>query len=429
MRLRLLAVVASLASFFFVLLGPRLAFAQSIDIAPASAQSLVRLDANGNNVNKRPLNLTPEGVSFQDCEDNQQIQFPLVLTGNVPSSTIEAWASTGSDDCSQSATRSGTTQRCWKLNNGASIATAPTVLVNLFVREIISGGNNRQTTPDKSAAVCGTVDFTTFNVYFLYFPPGGQVGNAGAFKNVTVSADTVGPDPPSGVSILPGNTRLQISFDTISGEAGGSVALTGVSAYCDPAQSAPTTPTTPSNPGTTLVCDDSGSTDAADDDAIADASTDTCVEVPNEGGSTPTPGGGSGNCYSPNFVDPDGGGAIQPNADFNKKFQCGSLVGNTGSSVVADSVGGHPLVNGVHYAVAVAGTDAFGNVGKLSLVLCDYPEETTDFWTAYKAAGGGSGGGFCTTSGAGMPVASLTVLGIVALALASTFRRRRSRRR
>ena len=57
------------------------------------------------------------------------------------------------------------------------------------------------------------------------------------------------------------------------------------------------------------------------------------------------------------------------------------------------SVAGKPLVNGTHYAVAVAGTDAYGNVGKLSTVICEFPEQTSDFWNAYKNAGGESGGG------------------------------------
>lgn len=408
---------------FLLLLVPRVVFAQSIDIT--NPQSLPRLDSSGNTIGKRDLTLTPEGVSYQDCVENQQIQFPLVLSGNVPSSVVQAWASASGADCTQSTARTGATQQCWQLNNGASLSTAPTMLVNLFVRDIMSGVKSI-TAPDKSAAICGTVDLTPITVYFLYFAPGQTQQAATTSKTATINVDTVGPDPPSGIKILPGNTRLEISFDTISGEAGGSVALTGVSVYCDPAQNAPAgTTTTTTDAGTTRVCTDT--TDASDEDAIADASADTCVDVPNEGGSSSS-GGGSGNCYSPNFVDPATGNAIQPTNDFNSKYRCGSLVGNTGSSVIADSVGGHPLVNGTRYAVAVAGTDAYGNVGKLSTVLCDFPEETTDFWNNYRNAGGESGGGFCTTSGAGMPVASFTVLGIVGLALMSMMRRRNGRR-
>jgi hypothetical protein len=80
----------------------------------------------------------------------------------------------------------------------------------------------------------------------------------------------------------------------------------------------------------------------------------------------------------------------------------------------------------VTYAVAVAATDAFGNVGPLSTPICEYPEETTDFWKKYREAGGNAGGG-CAT--AGSPIGSVSVLTGLTIAVLSMARRRWTTRR
>ena len=167
-----------------------------------------------------------------------------------------------------------------------------------------------------------------------------------------------------------------------------------------------------------LVCTDVP-IDAGDDGGDAGFTDGGCVEA----SSTETPQPQTEECASPNFVGADGN-PVLPTTEFNEKYECGSITGNTGTSVRAASIAGNPLVNGTRYAVAVAATDAFGNVGPLSPVICEVPAPTTDFWESYKNAGGAAGGGFCTTSGPGLPAGSLAVLGITGLVVGSLVRRR-----
>ncbi|MCL2778918.1 MAG: hypothetical protein FWD73_13035 [Polyangiaceae bacterium] len=378
--------------------------AQTLAVNPAypgNPPSLPRYDSNGNTVQKRPANLTPEGVSLQDCLDDQSILFPLVLSNFQAQASLQAWASV-SGDCSDQTTRAGGTQVCWLLTAGIPLSTNPNVTIP--VREIMAGAPPESpAAPDASQNVCGQVPLTTISVQFLYFDPG-NVATPTASTTFTIQVDTIGPDAPTGLSHLPGNTRIKVSWDAI-GE-GGVVALTGVKVYCDPSR-----PLAATDAGTTLVCNDAD----ADEDA-------GCTQVPNEGGTA------AQDCYSPNFVNTDGS-PILPDKDFDAKFLCGSISGSTGNAVYARSVGGQSLVNGTNYAVAVAATDAFDNVGPLSAVQCEVPEVTTDFWEDYKDAGGGAGGGYCTTGNVGSPIGSLSVLGITGMLALSTLRRIRRRAR
>jgi hypothetical protein len=353
--------------------------AQTLAINPAypgNPPSLPRLDSNGNTVQKRAANLNPEGVSLQDCLDNQSIQFPLVLSNFEPGAILQAWASTGAD-CSDQTQRTSVDRLCWYLNASLSASTNP--IFTIPVRQIMAGALAPTTPADPATdAICGQVGRTPISVEFLYFSPT-NLSLATTSTTSSVTVNTVGPAAPTGLSHLPGNTRIKVSWDAI-GE-GGTVLMTGVKVYCD--QNQPL---------------------AATDDAAAQ------------------------DCYSPNFVNADGT-VILPDKDFDAKYMCGSLVGSTGSSVIARSVDGHPLVNGTTYAVAVAATDDFNNVGPLSDVQCEWPEVTTDFWEDYKDAGGGAGGGYCTTGNVGSPIGSLSVLGITGMLALSTLRRVRRRTR
>lgn len=417
-------LVIALTSLSFVALAPAPARAQILGtgatITVNNEASLPRLDKNGNTISKRPLTLTPEGVNYQDCIDDQQIDFPIVLTGFEANASFEAWAGISGADCGQQTNRTSATSVCWQLVTGIPLQS--TVEVKIPVRKILAGAPPFTTQNlGQGADICGKVDLVTVSVEFLYFSPGQAGASPSASHSVSVTADTLGPPAPTGLSVLPGNTRIKVSWDNISGE-GGVSALTGVSVYCDPSTG---TAAAATDAGTTLVCSDAGD-DAGDADA--DSGLDAgCTEVPNP--STPSDGGAvtTGGCSTPNFKKSDGTTVI-PDAAFNGKYQCGSITGNTGTSVIADNVQGHPLVNGTSYAVAVAGTDAYGNVGPLSEPICMTPEVTTDFWDAYKDAGGGAGGGFCATSGAGMPGGSLAVIGAAA-AIAFSLASRRIKRR
>jgi len=418
-RLRF-ALAASLAIVVaLVLLLPATARAQ---ITIAQATSLPRTDVNGKDVPKRDQRFKPEGISYQDCVDDLRIRFSLTLPAPEANASLQAWATTGGTDCSAQTARTGNSAVCWRVQAGIPLSVNPIVLIP--VRKIIGGRNNaKDPTKDPEEGrdgidICGTIDLTTISLQFLYFRPG-DVAQAAFKGDVPLTADTIGPVAPSGLKILPGNTRLQISFNAL-GE-GGVVELSQIRAYCDPAPGGGTT-----TPTTVRVCD--SGTDASDPDADADGGVVDpdagCVEVEVEGGTATTTGGCSSSAFKP-----ADGGKIQPDNAFNAMYECGSLpVSSTGSSLVARELRGAPLQNGTTYAVALAATDSFLNVGPLSDVVCEYPEETADFWTDYKEGGGRAGGGFCSVDGAGLPVGSFTVIGLVSLFGAATVRRWRKRR-
>jgi hypothetical protein len=60
--------------------------------------------------------------------------------------------------------------------------------------------------------------------------------------------------------------------------------------------------------------------------------------------------------------------------------RCGSAE-STASSGMAKS-----LINGVAYNVAVAATDSYENVGKLSETACGVPQPVTGFYCSFKPA-------------------------------------------
>ncbi|AKV04812.1 hypothetical protein AKJ09_11475 [Labilithrix luteola] len=320
----------------------RRAEAATIDLNPAYAgnpPALPRIGADGTIVKKRPLNLTPEGVNLQDCLDNQSIRFPLVLAQFQANASLQAWATLSGADCSLQANRISAAAVCWNLVTGIPLQQFP--VVDIPVRKIMSGALS-PASPDATQAICGKVDLASFSVQFLYFDPG-QVATPSATTAFPVLVDTIGPPPPSGITALPGNASITVEWQSISG-GGGLTALTGVNVYCDPASSS----------------------------AAPDASASTCS--------------------SPNFT-----ANTLPNNDFNARFLCGGVTGNTGSSAIAKSINGVPLQNGIRYAVAVAATDAFANVGPLSFPpVC----ATTDASLPVAVAEGGGG---CSVAGLGGP--------------------------
>lgn len=389
----------------------------SADITIAQKDSLPRVNSAGVEIRKRALNFTPEGISFQDCVDDQGIRFTLQLsTPPEANASLEAWASLGGADCSQQTARTGGVAVCWRILTGIQLSTNPVAI--LPVRKIISGRNNGRVAslgPDDAIgdiSVCGTVPLSTITVQFLYFPPGNPA-TASQVAPINISANTIGPAAPTGLTILPGDTRLTITFDAL-GE-GGVVQLSTVQAFCDPNPGTGGTTT----PGTTQTICDAAIADAADEDAIADAAVDACTTVVTDGSSTPAQA-----CSSAAFT-PSDGGKLLPDQNLTNMFGCGSLpVSATGTTLIARDVAGAPLQNGHTYAVALAATDSFLNVGPLSAVKCEFPEPTHDFWQDYKNAGGGAGGGFCSVETPGVPVGSFTLFGIVVVLGTSVWRRK-----
>lgn len=418
-------LVAAVAVFASLLLYVTPARAQAT-IAVANETSPPRVDANGKQLDKRDRTLNPEAVNFQDCKDDQRIRFTLQMSGFVADAVIQVYASNSGVDCGVNTNRSGASQQCWQVSENVPLQSL--VNVDIPVRKIMSGvAPFTATAPDSSENACGKVNLATLAVQFLYFAPG-NLNAPASKKDVAVTVDTVGPRPPTGLKTKPGNGRLFVTWDNISGE-GGVTSLTAVRAYCVPSTSV-AAKTVTTDASCTFVPREAAAVDASDPDAEAGVEDAGFDEVCTDGGSTTT---AADECSAPEFESSstgDGGtGGIVPDNDFNAKYKCGESVGATGTTVQADGVAGVPLQNLKSYAVAVAATDQFGNVGVLSDVLCETPEETTDFWEGYRSAGGEAGGGFCATTAVGLPAGSAAALAIVCAVALSSLRRRTKERR
>lgn len=412
---RLLFFVTLVVGVAVWLAFPRAASAQTITIVQAT--SLPRVNAKNEPVPKRALNLNPEGVSYQDCKDDQRIVYALQMSGFEVNANVEAWASVSGASCEQQTSRVGPTAVCWKL--AASIPLSTINNVYLPVRTIMSGaGPGGATALDASENICGQVDLTTIVVQFLYFKPGQPAVPAVKVPS-EIRVDTVGPPAVNVTGILPGNGRVVVQFAAVGtnsdaggtgSSAGGVVEQAEIRVYCAPAE------TTSASPGTTTtVCNE---VDASDPDAAPEDA--GCTEVTTDGGAS-----AAAACGSSAFVGADGQ-PVTPDAEFDAKYRCGRIIGPTGSSAAGETLNGQPLQNGTTYAVAVARTDGFGNGGALSEVLCETPEETTDFWAGYRNANGQGGG--CATAGGGGSVAGAAITAFVVLAAGRRRRAREARR-
>jgi hypothetical protein len=216
----------------------------------------------------------------------------------------------------------------------------------------------------------GTVrDAREISLYFLYSKgTDADVADKDAYLWKDTSVDLLGPEPPTNVELSVGEEMLFLKYD----ESPSKNDVEGYNFYC--------------------------------------------VEVSGRGGA----GGGGGDGGSAGGS--AGGGDCPPSALSagqlpDPKLKCGSSTSPSGEI--------KKLTNFRKYAVAVASYDILDNLGELSAVQCGTPEEVTDFFEEYRAAGGRAGGGFCSIGevlGGGVPW-SLVTGGVGAAGLALGLRR------
>jgi len=419
---------AYLATFFafvalaLLTLAPARAAAQAtVAVTITNPASLARVEKDGTTPrNKRPT-ISPEGVNLQDCRDDLQVLFPLLVTGFSTADNFEVWGTDQSGaDCTVVTARSGATQTCYQVT--ANFARTQTQTTQIGIKELIKG------LPASSSGVgadgCRRVNAFTITLYFLVLRGTDVAGSAKA----TLSVDTQGPTALSGVRVQTGNDAITVAWNAV-GE-GGADDVIGAQAFCDPDPK----PVGASDAGTKIVClDDSGATttafDASDIVGLAEAGV-TCSEAANTGGSAGAaiPAAGAGfdanglACASQAFA-PVKGVALVADSALIAKYGCGDIAGSTGSSIRVSQIGGQAPVNGKVYAVAIAAIDSFGNLGEISPQICQYPEETSDFWRDYRGSGGQSGGGFCSIEGPGFPAGSFGVLALGIVVSLSSLRR------
>jgi hypothetical protein len=408
LSLAALAAVATLG----VASPARAQLAGAAAVAVTTKDSLPRLDANGGTIpsNQRRQDVASrEGINLTDCQGDQSIAFPLTVVGFAPGDLAEIWATNGSTDCSDPNFRPGTQSvHCTKVG---TFSLTNTTQATIKVKTLLEATGI--TTLDSFG--CPSVDISSLTVYFMIFR-GGAATAALAKDTVPIKVDTQGPQALTGVRALPGNQAITVSWDSV-GEAGAQDII-GAQALCDPAPA----PASATDAGLSTTCKVDGavaSIDASDDAAVVDAGA-TCTTTESTGGSA------GAAIPSTGAIGSDGLACNTEAFKTSKAVPCGSVNGTTGNTIRIDSINGMPLQNGVVYAVAVAGTDSFQNVGSVSSPSCQFPETTSDFWRDYRAAGGQSGGG-CAVEGAGIPMGSLTLFVVGGVVVLSTLRRRAHR--
>jgi hypothetical protein len=377
-------------------------------------------DSDNLGTSTRPADLTPDGINFDDCIQDQTLQFALTLTG-FNGESLEAWASTSSD-CTQDANRSGPTPTCWLVASAVPALTTDVPTAETFdirVQDLVGS----QTSPPTGgtyqklgASACNaqpTFAAVPLTVYFL--PVMGNAFVTGSIPlDYPIATDLVGPPAPTGLSLTPGNAILFVDWnpnadsDTI-----------GYDLFTEPppgeAADASASTTTPTP---TLVCDDAGTSPDSGADCFY-------VSLGN-----PANNVAGGVCNAPDLTIGGGSGVASI-----YMVPAGSM----GVDVLGESTGAYTitgLTNGTTYAAVVAAVDAFGNVGPSSAPVCDYPSATlhgfgqtdggqTDGGQAGGKSGGGGGCALAAVGPSGADTAmAFAFFGVVGMGLRS----RRSRR-
>jgi hypothetical protein len=454
----------------------------------ASGQLYPHRILNGMDIGQAPRaqNLTPLGVNYADCIQDQSLQFSLTLSG-FTGQDLQIWASRTGTCTTDSNRGNGGVANCWPLGGGLSAINMPAANIRTFTIRVqdIVGPQNLSPSPTtyvaqgpSACATQPTFSSETISIYFIPITNGSTA--TGMAWTYQLPVDMVGPPAPA-VSSKPalGDTLFIASWtpntdadtqgydvyiDPIPGQepavmADGS-ASDGSTTSDASTYDASAADASMAGPEPTLVCPDAqasgggatdaeaGAVDSGGDGAPTDASACYYLVVPPASQAQSS----GGNCVAPDpllsgaitndggsgaVVCNDGGDSCAPSGTGGiSTVPCANIVGfnacmNSGLTVpdkAASSFQIKGLKNFVGYSVAVSAVDAFGNIGPPSGQICGTPQPVTDFWDAYRNAGGQAGGGFCALEAVGMPVgASVGLAGLGALGLAALRRRRRPR--
>jgi hypothetical protein len=416
------------------------------------------VDGQDKGQSERPQNLTPLGVNFDDCIRDMTLEFRALVT--LPGTdTVQIWASNAAD-CTTASARGagGIAPTCWRLNGGlggAQVLTAQAKSFDVRVQDIVGGqslvSNAIATQPVSFGAEACTLQpsfaATTFNVFIMAIQSD-NVTFDGGWK-YPLPVDMLGPNPPTINTPGIGHTLLTVTWtpntdsdtggydvfvDPPPSSVGADAALTTTtcddSGVCQTVTSAPSTSCGSPALSSGSIVSDAGTSISATTTTITSTSTSTSTSA-----STVLLGATTSTTTTSSSVAGAGGVATVP-CDFLVGTSCPAgqpAYTATHASVAGESSGNFNvtgLVDGVNYNVAVAAVDNFGNVGPLSTVQCQIPQQVTDFFQSYRDAGGSAGGGFCSVDAVGHS-ATWGAVGCAAAVgiLGSGRRRRRGRAR
>ncbi|MBI2393088.1 MAG: hypothetical protein HYV09_26120 [Deltaproteobacteria bacterium] len=415
---------------------------------PAQAQFALgtgyprREGVSGRIVADSPFNINSPNVGFNraDCFDTKQKV--LLLLANVPgeATTVQIWARRDKTSCADPTQRSGTgatTPQCWKVASWSrdevwnkQVSFAPIQVIQAIDKQT----NVEDPSTLDAATVCDkTASMPPTEVWLQIMAMNGDrvVGFGGTGTTTGGSAeqiigvqtlyDIAGPNAPTGVTVEAGNTILIANYTSTAQSTSD---FKGFRAYCFPKKGAASAglSTKAGDGGLDVLEEDTAVGDAASDDtgAAGDGDVDAGTEGDAETDAGTTGGERPAGCPANDPFEP---GKL-PGPELSQ-YQCSDESAPTGGEITISG-----LTNEVAYAVALGTTDRQGNSGPLSEVACGMPKQTDDFYTVYRRAGGGAGGGwFACSMGTGAK-ASFGLLGsaFVFAVAARLARRARPRR-
>jgi hypothetical protein len=371
--------------------------------APARAQSVTLTEAGIKR--DQPYHSDPTArlwISRGDCLADDLFYFPATLS-NYAGYSLDVWVGNGTD-CKEDTQRSSTSALCWRVYTG--VPTSQVTTIPIRVRDIIAGR-----APDGGVATAANCDPTSsatspiqLTLYFMLISGTSTAGTTVA--QWSTKYDLVGPSPPTGVGVGVGGTMLKVSWN-----ANADTDVSGYTFFCDPPpgvipsgvtyfEAGPGAGGAPGSGGAAGAPAAGGA--APDVDAATDADTDasdaagptgaggSTLDAATDSSSTAGAAGAAGSTAGNSCTMSLALTAGQvPSADALARNQCGTV----GKADTSFRIVG--LTDYQQYAVAVAATDAVGNVGPLSLVACGTPQPIVGFLEAYRTAGGTAGGDSC----------------------------------
>jgi hypothetical protein len=211
----------ALAVFCALVLGPRLAKAQSI-ASPLGVQYYYP-DRYENGVEvgaTRPAGLNPNGINYADCVSDLTLVFNLTLSGFTGTQSLEIWATAGTD-CTAPATRGVTTgvaPSCWQLTGGEVSPVAGTQAFKVRAQDLVGPQGAPPDPPvvvSEGPAACfaqPTFVEVPITLWFLPLDSSGSVSSGGMPYMQQFTTDLVGPPPPLDVAETVGDTIFNVTW-------------------------------------------------------------------------------------------------------------------------------------------------------------------------------------------------------------------------
>ena len=270
----------ALAVFCGLVLGPRLAEAQSI--APPLGVQYYYPDryVNGAEVGtSRPAGLNPNGINYADCVSDLTLVFNLTLSGFTGTQSLEIWATAGSD-CTDPATRgvTGLPPTCWQLAGGSVSPASGAQPFKVRAQDLVGPQGAPPDPPvvvsEGPAACFAQPSFAAvpITIWFLPVDSSGSVSSGGIPYMQQFTTDLVGPPAPLDVGETVGDTIFNVTW---TANSDGDTA--GYDIFMDPPQgtqaSDSSTSGIPSAQEQVLYCPPSDAGDAGSGDASSASET------------------------------------------------------------------------------------------------------------------------------------------------------------